>query len=234
MITSGTTTTRPKRRILLAAGSAALAGAVVAFATSVTLARFQSNHVTVTNTFAAGTVTLTTSAGGTCTASNVLPGTTPPGCTLQETYTGSLSAYLGVDVLVATKAQSPGNLALYNPSDSTKDLQITVADNQGAPVTYVSPSTNFGTALGSCPAGSGFDVTYTCYQLTNLLVSTTPFTSSSTAVTFTTTVSLPSNNPTGYQHGTASIVLKVHATQSRNQTLGACTAGSSCAGLTWS
>jgi hypothetical protein len=222
---------KTKRRLLLVAGTA---GIVMAATVLVAFARFSATEPSQSDKFTAGTVTLSTSAVSTCAVSQMLPGAAPSPCQLKSTYTGTASAYLGLDVLIATKSGSPGSIALYNPSDSTKDLQITISDNQGSPVTYVSPSTSFGTALVSCPAGSGFDSSYTCYQLTKLLVSTTPSTSLSGPDTFTTTVTLPSNNPSGYQGGTASIALTVHAAQSAHQSLAGCAAGNACTSITWS
>ena len=212
-------------------GIVGVIAAVAITIAGVTLARFSATTAQ-TDQFAAGAVTLTTSGAPTCTIAGLLPGQSPTPCTLQASYTGSVPAYLGVDVLIATKSGSPGTAPLYKPSDSSNDLQITIKDSQTPNITYVSPSTNFGSALASCPAGSGFDATYTCYQLTDLLVSTTAFTSSSAADTFTTSVTLPTTSATTYQGGVASIALTVHGVQSAHQTLGSCSAGSAC-GIGW-
>ena len=160
----------------------------------------------------------------------MLPGASPAPCTLTVTYSG-VSAYMGLDVLIATKAIAPGTLPLYHPSDSANDLQITTSDSQSpTSVTYVTPSTTF-SPLSSCPSSSGFDSSYTCYELADLLVSTAAFTGSSSAVTFSTAVHLPASSKTGYQYGTASVVLTAHAVQSANNNFvvaGSCTAGNTC------
>ncbi len=234
MLTATTPPPSSMRRTLL---RVCLIGAIVGIAlaaTPVVWARFFAAPATETNTFSAGTVTLTTSATHTCSVSGLLPGVSPTACTLQATYGGSVSAYLSLDVLIATKSGSPGTTPLYNPSDATNDLQITVSDNQGSPVSYVTPSTSFGSALASCPAGSGFDSSYTCYQQLDLLVSTTPFSSSSSPVIFSTAVTLPAGNPSSYQGGTASIALTVHAAQSTHQSLSGCSAGAVCSAVSWS
>ncbi len=208
-------------------------GAIVALAGGATYGFFSATNSSQSNSFGAGKVTLTTPATSTCTAVDLYPGETPAPCTLQVQYTGSVDAYVALDVLIATKAVSPGTLPLYNPADAGKDLQVAVSDDQSASVTYVSPATDFGAALVSCPAGSGYDASYTCYELTDLLANTVPFANGSDPITFSTTVSLPTDNPSGYQYGTASIVLTAHAVQSSNQTLGLCTAGSPCTSVVW-
>lgn len=220
-----------RRRLVLVTGIVSVVAAVAIVIAGATLGRFSATKAE-TNQLSAGAVTLTISGAATCTMSGLLPGQSPAPCTLQATYTGSVPAYLGLDVLIATKSGAPGSDPLYKPSDSSNDLQITIKDNQTANVTYVTPSTSFGTALASCPAGSGFGASYTCYQLNDLLVSTTAFTSSSAADTFTTSVTLPTTSATTYQGGVASIELTVHGVQSAHQTLGSCTAGAPC-GIGW-
>jgi hypothetical protein len=234
MLTAMTQPTTPRRRLLLRAGIAVASAAVVLGTVQVVLARFSSTQSSTTSTFSSGSVTLSTTALNTCSVTNLLPNSSPAPCTLKATYSGSVPAYLGLDVLIATKSGSPGNTALYNPSDSTNDLQVTVTDNQGTPVTYVTPSTSFGAALATCPAGSGFDSSYTCYRLLNLLVNATGITSAASPVTFTTSTTLPSTNPTGYQGGTAAIALTVHAVQAGNQSLSGCTVGHTCSVVSWS
>ena len=222
-----------RRRLVLVTGVVGIVAAVAVLATGVSLAFFSARAGAESNTFSAGTVTLATNATSTCTVTALLPGQTPSPCRLQATYGGSVSGWMALDVLVATKSGAPGNTALYNPLDSSNDLQITVTDNQGSPITYVSPSTNLGSAI-PCPAGSGFNGTFTCYQLNDLLVSTTAFTNSSSSITFTTSVTLPASNGTAYQGGTASIVLTVHATQSNNNPATGCTSGQPCTSVHWS
>lgn len=224
-----------RRRVVVTAASVSLVAALLALAAGVAYARFSASKPTNTETMAGGKVTLSSSSTATCTVTGLLPGHSAGPCTLQATYGGTVQGWMALDVLVATKAQSPGTIALYRPSDSANDLQLSVQDNQSPQVTYATPSTNFGAALSSCPAGSGFGSTYTCYQLTDLLVSTTAFTSSSAAVTFTLTATLPSSNGTGYQGGTASIVLLAHAAQAGNNAATGCTtAGQPCASIHWS
>lgn len=210
----GTGPRRTRRWRILAAGAGAMSMAALvgglAFA-------FLNVNGSGTGSATTGALALTLNAPAThaCTYSALAPGDLigTPSCTLSVTYSGAISGWVGLDVLIATKAQAPGTLPLYNPSDASHDLQITISDNQSSPVTYVTPSTSFGASLASCP--SPYNVGgYTCYQLANLLVSTAAFTNASPAVTFTLTGSLPSGSGNSYQHGTASVVMTAHAVQS--------------------
>ncbi|HEV3309819.1 MAG TPA: hypothetical protein VG815_04825 [Chloroflexota bacterium] len=173
----------------------------------------------------AGTVTLTNNVTGGCSVANVLPGASPSSCTLQATYSGSAHAYLGLDILIETQAGN-GLTNLYNPGDSSHDLQVAITSTTPT-VTYTVPTVST-TCPGAAPSGS------TCYEMDKELVSTTPFSSSSATVIFTAALSLPTGTTTGYRGGAAQIYLTAHATQSSNNPLGACTAGASCSTMQWS
>jgi hypothetical protein len=204
----------------LVVGTAAVVTAGAA-AVGTTLGLFTSTPAAGSNGFTAGTVALASNAGGACNVSGLMPGDTPAPCTYVATYTGSASAYLGLDVLIQTQAGSGGGL-LYNPPASNNALTVAVTDDQATPVTYTVPTATV-TCPGTAPAGS------TCYQLTNLLVRTTPVTTS-TAVTFSTAVTLPLAAGNSTQGAAAQIILTAHAVQSKNQTLPvACTVGAVCA-----
>jgi hypothetical protein len=210
------------KRLALAAGSAAAIAAIAVLALSATFGLFSATSSAQGNHFAAGTVNLTSDATGACTVSALLPGTSPIPCTLKASYSGSVSAYLGLDVLIETQAGS-GGTPLYDPTGPAGGLQISVTDDQGTPVTYVVPTTAT-TCPVSAPAGS------TCYELDNELVSTTAFTGTP-SVTFSTAVTLPTSSDTSYQGGAAQIIVTAHAVQSGNNSFPAadsCTAGQSC------
>jgi hypothetical protein len=209
--------------------------AVVAIASTsvgVTLALYSNRPTGETNTFVAGTVSLTNVVTGACLAStnNMAPADTAT-CTLLTTYAGNLSGYMALDVFIATQMNNASGggagvaTNLYNPAQPTLDADITVSSTSPT-VNYVvtggSP-TNFGTAI-TCPgAGASLDGTsYStgydkCYLLSNLLVSTTAFASGT--VTFTTAIALPSGQPNTYQGSSAVVVLSAHAVQSRNNTI---------------
>ncbi|MGH7749898.1 MAG: hypothetical protein ACREQ5_34790, partial [Candidatus Dormibacteria bacterium] len=159
---------------------------------------------------------------GACGVVNMLPGASPPPCTLTATYGGSLPAYLGLDVLIETQAGN-GGTTLYNPSDSSHDLQVTVTSTTPS-ASYTIPAT-----VTTCPSGAPSGST--CYELDNELVSASPLTSSSPTVTFSTTVSLPSTTTTGYRGGAAQVVLTAHATQSGNNSAAVCTVGLTCSSV---
>jgi hypothetical protein len=227
-----TATPRPetplRRRILWACLAGAVAGAVLASA-PVVLARFSATRSSTSNSVAAGTVTLTSNVSGACSATNMLPGSTPAPCTLTATYSGSVSAYMGLDVLIETQAGN-GGTNLYNPADSTHALQVTIASSNPTVASYTLPTTST-TCPGGAPSGS------TCYRLDNELVSLSALAAAppNSTVTFTTTVSLPSTTTTGYRGGAAQVILTAHATQSSNNgSTSGCTAGQSCAPVHWS
>lgn len=233
MIKRLTTETSTTKRRLLAVGFVAAVAAATFVVTGFTFAHLSATTPTASENGSAGTVTLNANATSTCSTATLLPGQSAGPCTLAATYLGSSPAYLGLDVIVATKAGSGGS-PLYNPSDSAHDLQITVSDSQSPPVSYVTGSTNFGAALPSCPSGLSITSGSTCYELTGLLVSTSPFTSSSPTDTFSTSVTLPATSGSSYQGGSAQVVLLVHAASADNQSLSGCSAGTSCNSVSWS
>jgi hypothetical protein len=186
-----------------------------------TLGLFTSTPGAEANTFTAGTVALAGNPAGACNVTGLMPGDTPTPCTFVATYTGTASAYLGLDVLIQTQAGSGGG-PLYNPPASNNALTVAITDNQGTPVTYTVP-----TATTACPVGA--PVGSTCYARSTLLVSTAPVTAT-TAVTFSTAVALPLVAGNETQAAAAQVILTAHAVQSKNQTLpGGCTAGAVCA-----
>jgi len=205
--------------------------AVATMSVGVTLALYSNRPTAETNTFVAGTVSVTSVVTGACAAStnNMAPGDSAS-CTLASTYGGSLSGYMAVDVFVATQkstAAGGGSATnLYNPTDGTNEAQITVSSTTPT-VSYVTASTSFGTAV-TCPGsgtsldGNSYTTYSTCYLLSNLLVSATAFASGT--VTFTTGISLPSTEPNTYQGSSAVVVLSAHAVQSKNNAID-CTLG---------
>jgi len=219
----GRRTPGPKR-VAPAAGFVIWVAAVAALATGATLGLVSEAAGHQSGNVFAGTVTLTNNVTGGCSASNLLPGSAASVCTLKATYSGTAHAFLGLDVLVETQAGN-GLTDLYNPSDSTHDLQISTTSTSPT-VTYTVPTTSTACPVGA-PTGS------TCYELDKELVGTTPFTNNSATVTFTTTLSLPSGSTTGYRGGAAQIYLTAHATQSSNNPVGSCVAGTTCSSLLW-
>jgi predicted ribosomally synthesized peptide with SipW-like signal peptide len=209
----------------MAASYAVSLAAVAALVSGATYGLFSATSSSHSNTFAAGTVTLGSGTSGACSVSNMLPNGVQSTCTLTATYSGSVHAYVGLDVLIETQAGS-GGLRLYRPTDSANDLQVAVSSTSPTVAAYSVPATAT-TCPGSAPPNS------TCYELDNELVSATPFTNASGAVTFTTTLSLPTTSTTGYQGGAAQIILTAHATQSDNNAQTGCTAGTTCGSVNW-
>jgi predicted ribosomally synthesized peptide with SipW-like signal peptide len=195
----------PRRAVRLAAGLVVPAVALSLAVTGVTLAAYSATETSGQNSMAAATVTLANSAIANCPVSNLLPDGTTISCTFTTTYPGPSPAYLAVDVLVEAQAGS-GGTALYNPSDRSHDLDLTVTSSNPT-VSYTLPTTATACSAGA-PSGSA------CYQLDNDLVSTSAVTSAT--VSFTVSVGLPTSSTTGYQGGTAQIILTSHAVQSGN------------------
>lgn len=199
-----------------------LAGSVVALSLTVSGVAFGSLSGSLAssgNSFTATTVTLSNSSVTNCPVSNLLPNATAVTCTFTTTYAGPASAYLAVNVLVETQAGT-GGTKLFNPSDSSHDLQLTITSSSPT-VTYTVPSAAT-TCPGGAPSGSA------CYELDNELISTSALTSASVA--FSVSVKLPTTSTTGYQGGAAQVLLTTHAVQSGNNTLSCTTttAGSPC------
>jgi hypothetical protein len=181
-------------------------------ATGVTSARMSASRISGNNTFSAGRVTLANSAIANCPVSNLLPNNTAVTCTFTTTYAGPAPAYLAVNVLIETQAGT-GGTNLYNPSDSSNDIQVTVSSSSPS-VTYTVPATAT-TCPGGSPSGSS------CYELDHELVSTSSVTSA--AVGFSVSAKLPASSSTGYQGGAAQVILTTSAVQSGNNAL-SCTA----------
>lgn len=126
MITGG-------RRILALLALGAV-GILAALSISTSLALFSATGAQQTNSFASGTVTLTNSSGSTCQLTQ-----TKPTCTYKIDYTGSLPAWIGLDVNGAnlsgvvitdgtkTFTAGPDQLVATVPVSSPFSTTITVA-----------------------------------------------------------------------------------------------------------
>lgn len=221
---------RPRTRGLSIAAALALVGSAAAFATAATFGLYSSEPSSEASGFTAGTVTLTNVVTGTCTTTGMAPGDSPAACLLRLAYSGSLSAYLALDVLIETQAGS-GGTDLYDPAGSN-GLTVSITDGQTTPVAYTVPTTTT-----PCPGGAASGST--CYELKDELVGTVPYAGGFTD-NVSTSVSLPLAAGNGYQGGAAQVILVAHAVQSRNNALQCTstpTAGQSCTpsgGFAWS
>jgi hypothetical protein len=202
-----------KKRLALGAGAVATVGAVATLVAGVTFGLFSATQTGSTNTFTAGTVTLTNPVNVSCTVGPMAPGDSSAGytpvpagqtdpqtaaCTFAVTYGGNLPAYLGVDAAV-------GGTSLYDGTGS--GLQFQISDG---PTSYATGGVLNGTS--------------------DLLVSTTPdAASSSTLHTLTVNYALPTASPNSYQGKSTTLTLTIHAVQSGNNNfVGGCTAGHTC------
>jgi len=215
---------RGRRRPLRWAAPLTPVLALALTATGVTFARLSATESGGTNSFTTLRVSLTDTGITSCPITGVYPNAASSSCGFTASYTGSASAYLGLDVLVEAPTTN-GTAALFKPSDSANDLQITISSASPSVLSYAVPGpASSVTCPGGLPGGAA------CYQSSDDLVSTSPFTSASPTISFSVSVDVPASSPTSYEGGTASIVMTVHAVQSRNNPLpgGCTTAGASC------
>ncbi len=242
------------RRPLLAAAAVAgtLALALTVTGTSLSLLSAKS-QTSATSSLMAGKSGLAAVAGPTtaaCTVSGILPGKTGT-CKLKVTYTG-VKAYLGADILIATKAGTlpvgvpTGTVAKPLYDNSATGLQLRLVDSNATVYFATAAFTGLGTkfrnktgtattiAAITCPVT--FPTYTNCYRVTDLLVRATAVTTS-TSDTFTVSYKLPTTSTSGYEASTAKVVLSVHGVQFGNQTATGCTAGRQCpaeTGFAWS
>jgi predicted ribosomally synthesized peptide with SipW-like signal peptide len=211
-----------KKRLFLAAATLASVGAVVALATGVTFGLFSASQTSSGSSFTAGTVALPPgdTVDTTCTVSPMVPGDSSTGylpvptgqtdtktaaCTFSVEYTGNVPAFIGIKL-------TSGGTGLYD--GTANGLQYEISDGSASYAT----------------AGVLNSTTQELYVSTDAA-------SSDTVHTFTVNYALPNTNAdNGYQGETATLGIAVSAVQAGNNgTAAACTAGSTCPGITaWS
>lgn len=206
--------------------SAILMAGALGFAAWGTAALFSDSLTNSADSFTAGTVTVGLGSTSTnCNVTQLAPGDSSTGygsgsvdkvrCTFNVEYTGSLPAYLGVDVKLLN-----GGTALYTGASSGLQMKV-VADGVS-----VVDGTNFMNSSGvATPVVAGTSVD-------NILLSTSPVNTGET-VAFTVDYLLPLVAPNVLQGGSASVQLTFHAVQSANQTT-SCVAGRQCTTIVWS
>ena len=220
---------KKKKRLAIIVGSVATAAAAATLAGGVTFGLFSASGSGGANTFTGGTVTV---AAGTptsvvCTITNMVPGDSSTGapigaktnapCTYNMKYTGSATAWLGVDVAITN-----GSTALYD--GTATGLQLYLKD--GTPTTYLTSTAP--TAGTTFTAQGGTATSLPVGTTANLLVSPTPA-ATGAAVSFTLNYAVPIASGNTYQGGSATVTLTFHAVQAANNPVtGACLAGQQC------
>jgi hypothetical protein len=222
-----------------------------------------------TSTLSAGDVTYGNNSSSVCnlrdgggqTAPALLPGDASTGwspspgvdqpCTFKVTYMGADPAYLGLDILIATRAGVVPATAPAGTSPSTlfdgsaNGLQLRVTDTANTVLFDGTTYTGQGSGAGAsgvaqvpCPAPYNISA-YTCYQVTDLLVSSNAV-SNGASDTFALDYRLPASSTSAYENAAAIVVLNVHAVQSANNPLPTtpsslvCQTGAQCSsGLSW-
>ena len=242
-----------KKRLFLAAGTLASIGAVVALATGVTFGFFSATSGSQINSFTAGTVTLTSDATALCTVTDLVPGDSSTGwagnpvagqtntktaqCELDATYGGSVPAYLGLDLKVAS--QTPGNAANTNAYavDSELGTPVTGADGlfdgtaAGLQLQVMNGATNFiaggvnwtdeATTTHNLFGGAGNDLYLGQFS-----------TGGTVAIKFD--YALPQSSGNAYQAAGTTFRLQVHAVQAGNNDNSGCVVGQQCSSIAWS
>lgn len=195
---------------------------------STTMALFSDFKTSSTQTISAGTVTLGDGATDvTCNITTLMPGDSSSGygagsadratCEFNVEYTGSGTAWLGLDVSV-----NNGATALY--SGTAQGLQLKV--KSGA-VTFVNGTTYSAESTGAA-------TTLVAGTPVERMLFSTSAASTNTAVPVSIDYMLPLASPNSFQGGSVTITLTVRAVQSSNQPIGACVAGRPCTAVSWS
>lgn len=132
-----------RKRLLVGASVLAGLGGAAALVAGTTFGFFSSTAPGETNNFAAGTVSLTSTATGACTVKTIVPGTSGT-CTFTTTYTGSVQAFEGLNT------STTGTLATY--------LTITIKTTGGH--TYANTATNLYVGTVTTGAARTFTVSW--------------------------------------------------------------------------
>ena len=167
-----------KRRLALAGAIVATLGAVGTLVGGFSFGLFSSTGTSGANTFTAGTVTVGagTPASVTCTIASMLPGDSSAGapiggkadttCTYNVKYTGSASAWLGVDVTVTN-----GSTALYDGSATGVTSGLSASSSSSGNSFAASTVTLDNSSVANCPVsgllpnGSAAACTFTAAYL---------------------------------------------------------------------
>lgn len=193
-----------------------------------TMSLFSVSESSSANAFATGTVAvgLGDSASVTCNVSEMSPGDSSAGsstgsksldtCTYNVKYTGSLPAWLSVDVAVNSTGTNLYTAGATGLQFYVKDGSTSIVDG----VNYkVIGGTNTAITSGS--------------TVEHILLNDTPV-QGPNARNFNIDYLLPLLAPNALQGGSTSIQLTFNAVQSANQPIGSCVAGRQCNTITWS
>lgn len=208
-----------RRRLFVAASGFTAIAAAATLVTGVTFGLFSANVPQApSDTFTAGTVTLTQTAVAACTVTAMEPGDASSGwstpgtdtpCTFTVNYSGTLGAFIGLSVQA-----TPATGGLYD--GTATGMQFAITD-----------------AAGTTYTAGGVINTNTTTPLDPLFVADDTGT---TTHTFTVNYELPATAPNSSQGLSTTLNLTAYAVQnSNNGTSTGCTAGHECPTITaWS
>lgn len=217
----------PKRTMAYWGAAITTVAAAATLTLGSTMALFNASETSAASAFTSGTVSVGLgSTSTTCNVTSMTPGDSSTNygsgsvsltpCDYKVKYTGSVAAYLGVDISVTS-----GSTVLYTATAS--GLQMKIGVNGGA--TVMSGTTYKNEAGTDTTLASGTPVT-------NILLSTTPA-ATNDLLTFNIDYLLPLLAPNALQGGSASVTLTFHAVQAANQSVGSCVAGRQCSAIAW-
>ena len=202
-----------KKRLLALAGTVCSLVAVSSLVTGVSFAIFNDSLPSQSTSITAGSVSVgspeVTSA---CVLSGVLPGaSSTSACTFSVTYTGTVPAYVGADVLVVSGDAT--HTALWDGTVNGLQLSLDSGSQIDAvPTSALANCSVVGSQFGTFPAA------LTCGEVNNVVLTTTPM-SNGTLYTLHLNWTMPTTSVNANQGGSAQIYVNFHAVQSGNNTL---------------
>lgn len=223
-MTTGSTTRRRGRRRWPIAGLLAVAAVGTGIGT---VALFTDVEVPGANTFESGTVALDLgSATSTCTIPVLVPGDSSTGwgsgsvdrpkCRIELLYTGSATAWLGVDVLVDGAASN-----LF--TGGADGIQLALRTGNGVTVLNGTTYSDAGGTARTLAVGTKVD---------GILLAASPAVTGDT-MTLDLDYLLPTAAPNALQGRSTTVTLTFRAAQASNQPILSCVAGRQCGTINW-
>lgn len=204
-----------KRLGLVLAGLLGI-GAIASLAIGASYALFSSTPGSQQTQFTAGTVTLTKVSTDTCTFDNMNPGDTSPTCSYTVDYTGSVQAFLLLNVSTSSQAGSGGTPLL---DGTATGLQVNINDAaaaDNAPGTGPNSNQMFSIGSVSCSSPTTCSSSAPDQEVLYNSSNTHNWVTYGQNATFDVSGYLPLTAGNGYQGGSATVTLTAWAIQVAN------------------